>query len=421
MQGHRRPAPEGLIEAAPVALRAGERGRSRPDQNGLMPGWRAVRRWLRAHPRIADAILAAMLFAAGVLGRPHDREATIVVDGRAVLLLAAACAVLILRRARPVLVWALTLVIGVLGVVLTDGPTPAIVASFVALSTLASRRRPPVTLVSAAVTAASYLLTSVNADQWLSGMTFAVVGWSGLAAALGAAVQNQRAVVAAAEERAVRAEQSRDEEAQRRVAEERLRIARDLHDVVAHHISVINVQSGVVRHLQQTDPEQARQANELVREASRTALSELAAILGLLRSTPSGESKQPAPSLEQAEELLAGLRQAGIHAVWRVTGPPYPLPALVDLTAYRIVQESLTNAVKHGAGDADVSLEYRPTLLAITVSNSVPKPGPGTDFALGHGLIGMRERVQSVGGRITVGPAPAGRFVMTVELPRELK
>jgi signal transduction histidine kinase len=385
-----------------------------------MRGWSGVRGWLRAHPRIADGALAAVIFVAGVSARPGDEHRlAVVLNARDVLLLAAACAALIFRRTYPVAVWGLTLAVGVLSVVVAHGPTPAIVPSLVALYTLATRLSLPWTAASALATAGPYLLSSVTAARQLTGITYAVVGWSGMVAAIGAAVKNQRAIVAAAEDRAVRAEQTREEEAQRRVAEERLRIARELHDVVAHHISVINVQSGVVRHLLESDPEQARTAITLVREASRTALTELSAILGLLRTNENGEATQPAPSLGQAEELLTSMRQAGLRAVWRLTGQPVPLPPLIDLTAYRIVQESLTNAAKHGNGDADVAIEYEPALVRIVVSNSLREGAPAPAGA-GHGVIGMRERVSSVGGRLTLGPAPAGRFMVTAELPLEL-
>jgi signal transduction histidine kinase len=383
-------------------------------------GWGSLRAWLVGHPRIADAVLAGAVGAVCLLlPWRGDHRPSVAPGAWSVALTALAAASLFFRRANPVVVWGLTVVIGAVGAGSAEGPPITVVPSFVALYTLASRLPLSRTAFAATATAGAPLVASLLADRWVGELAYGVLGWSGTAAAIGAVVRSQRAIIAAAEERAERAERTREEEAQRRVADERLRIARELHDVVAHHISVINVQAGVVRHLMDTDPEQARAAIVLVRESSRAVLSELSAILGLLRTNEDLNPTQPAPSLGQAEELVASMRHAGMEAVWRLTGQPTPLPPLIDLIAYRIIQESLTNAAKHGNGDAEVSIEYEPRVVRIVVSNST-KPVGTARPGRGHGVIGMRERVGSVGGRIELGPTRDGRFVLTAELPLEL-
>jgi signal transduction histidine kinase len=235
---------------------------------------------------------------------------------------------------------------------------------------------------------------------------------------VGVAVRSQRAAVEAAEARARQAEATREEEAERRVTDERLRIARELHDVVAHHISVVNVQAGVARHLLESQPEQARNALSLVREASRTVLSEMSTVLGLLRTGEDETPMAPAPGLEGAGTLVDSMRRAGLEVAERVEGEPYALPEIANLTAFRVVQESLTNALKHGTGTAELKLEYSPTAVVIEIRNPVRDVvTPST--AGGHGLVGMRERVTSLGGRFTTDPQPDGWFTVRAQIPRE--
>jgi signal transduction histidine kinase len=242
------------------------------------------------------------------------------------------------------------------------------------------------------------------------------LAWSGLATAVGIAVKNQRAVVAAAVERAERAEQSREEEADRRVEQERLHIARELHDVVAHHISIINVQSGVALHLIDSRPELARESIGHVRDSSQEVMREMSTLLGLLRTTEDGSQIQPAPGLAQLSELVESMRRTGLHVTLNEQGRPYTLSPLVDLTAYRTVQESLTNAHKHGTGTADVRLRYGQATVTIEVENPIADDTRVRE-PLGHGLVGMRERVVAVGGQIDVGPTGRGTFAVHVEIP----
>jgi signal transduction histidine kinase len=257
---------------------------------------------------------------------------------------------------------------------------------------------------------------AVNGVEWLGDVTYTLTAVSAMACAIGFAVRGQRALVAAAEDRALRAELTREEEALRRVTQERLRIARELHDVLAHHIAVVNVQAGVAQHLIAADPQAATAAIGHVRESSRVALSEMSTVLGLLRSSDDATSTQPAPGLAQADELVESVRRSGLAVSWRVTGTPRVLPPATDLTAYRLVQESLTNAGKHGSGGVDVTIDYRAADVVLEVLN--PMRAGAVVGAGGLGMIGMRERVAAVGGSLDVGPQ-GGRFVVHAELPAQ--
>jgi signal transduction histidine kinase len=232
----------------------------------------------------------------------------------------------------------------------------------------------------------------------------------------GEAVRHKRALFAELMERAQRAEQTREEEARSRVAAERMRIARELHDVVAHGIAMINVQAGVAAHVIDTQPDQAKTALLHIKDASKTALAELRTTLGLLRQE--GETEvpiEPAPGLGQLDALVAAARRSGLSVT--VKGEIRPLPPALDLAAYRIAQEALTNVVKHAnATLATVTLTYTDECVVLEVADDGVGVAAPFDSG-GHGLVGMRERATAVGGRLTAGPAEAGGFLVQVELP----
>jgi signal transduction histidine kinase len=240
-----------------------------------------------------------------------------------------------------------------------------------------------------------------------------------VAAALfaGIAVANRRAYVASIHDRA-------QEEARRRVDEERLRIARELHDVVAHTMATINVQAGAAAHVLPTRPEAAAEALQAIKAASKEGLRELRAILNVLRQADEADPTQPAPGTAQLETLVDGARRAGLETTLTVTGKPSPLPAAVDLAAYRIVQESLTNAIRHaGPAEAAVALCYGDGELRIDVADTgrgqsagAVTGGTGSEGA-GHGLAGMRERAAAVGGSVETGPSPGGGYRVAARLP----
>ncbi|MEU8916957.1 MULTISPECIES: sensor histidine kinase [Streptomyces] len=406
--------------------------------------------WHRTHPLAFDAVLAGAVFACVLLGAVvgpqgphgprfvgHEPSATTVV------LAALACAALVLRRRLPRTVLAVTGVLTIVELLArsSDPRAPVAAAAVIALYSLASRTDRPTTwrvgaLTVVVLTAAAMLY---GPRPWYAQENLGIFAWTGMAAAAGDAVRSRRAFVTAIRERAERAERTREEEARRRVAEERMRIARELHDVVAHHIALVNVQAGVASHVMDNRPDQAKQALAHVREASRSALEELRATVGLLRQSDDPKAPtEPAPGLGVLDQLVDGFVRAGIPVDLELPQAPRPLPASVDLTAYRVVQEALTNVHKH-AGEgarATVRIGHSDTTLTVTVlddgagragvprqkGGDRPPVEPGAsggpeDSGGGHGLIGMRERVFALRGTVVTGPRAAGGFQVRVTLP----
>ncbi len=214
------------------------------------------------------------------------------------------------------------------------------------------------------------------------------------------------------------AEASRREQARRAVLEERSRIARELHDVVAHHMSMVAVQAETAPYRISGLPEEGVRDFAAIGETAREALNEMRRLLGVLRSDADPAERAPQPGLGHLGELVDGARGAGLPATMTVTGEPRPLPAGVELSAYRIVQEALSNAARHAAGAAtvDVEVSYEPDRLLVSVTDDGPGPAgpPGPDA---HGLLGMSERVAMLGGTFRAGPGPAGGFRVAAELP----
>jgi signal transduction histidine kinase len=220
----------------------------------------------------------------------------------------------------------------------------------------------------------------------------------------------------AAEVRAVRAEGEREAAARIAVAEERTRIARELHDVVAHAVSVMVLQVGAVRHKLPDALAEDRDALRSVERAGRTALAEMRRLLSAMRREGDEVEFVPQPGLDGLDALLDEVGRAGLPARLHVDGEPFPLPRGVDLSAYRIVQEGLTNALKHArASDADVTVRYRPDEVEIEVRDN--GEGAATSDGLGHGLVGVRERVKLYGGEMSAGTVPEGGFVLSTRLP----
>jgi signal transduction histidine kinase len=204
------------------------------------------------------------------------------------------------------------------------------------------------------------------------------------------------------------------EEGRRRADEERLRVARELHDVVSHSIAMINFRAGVALHVIDRRPEEAKAALEAIRQGSTGAMQELRAALGVLRD-PGGSPRAPGPGLAQLGELVAGVAGAGRAVEVVVEGDPAELPPAADLAAYRVVQESLTNVVRHaGPAAATVRVAYQPGQVVVEVSDDGPGPAAGP----GSGITGMRERVTATGGHLDAGPQPGGGFRVTARLPR---
>ncbi|GHE88915.1 two-component sensor histidine kinase [Streptomyces spiralis] len=384
---------------------------------------------IKAHPLALDAALAAAVLVCMVVGSFADPRGENGVSWAvrrpellSLVLMTLGAAALVLRRRAPRTVLAVTGTVSVLECVTGDPRAPVAMSAVIALYTVAATTDRPTTwrlgLTTMTVLTGAAMLGGTL--PWYAQENLAIFAWTGMAAAGGDAVRSRRAFVRAMQERAERAERTREEEARRRVAEERLRIARDLHDVVAHHIALVNVQAGVAAHVMDKRPDQAKEALAHVREAGRSALNELRATVGLLRQSDDPEAPtEPAPGLHRLDELVGTFRSAGLHVEVARADQGTTLPAAVDLAAFRIVQEALTNVQKHAGGQAraEVSVVRVGPNVEITVLDDGAGGGQDPATGGGHGLLGMRERVTAIGGTLTTGPRYGGGFRVHAILP----
>ena len=238
---------------------------------------------------------------------------------------------------------------------------------------------------------------------------------------IGDYLRTRRAYVAQLEERAARLERERDQNRRLAADEERTRIARELHDVVAHDVSVIAIQAGAARAVQGSKPEAAAQALGLIETTARDTLIQLNRLLGVLRgSNGAAPDRSPQPGIGQLAGLVDELRAAGLEVDARVEGDAAPLPPALELSAYRILQEATTNVLKHAqAHRVDIRVHYSPAVLALDVRDDGAGNGADPASSSGHGLIGMRERVALFGGQLRAGRDPAGGFSVHARLPIE--
>ncbi|MFE5038217.1 sensor histidine kinase [Streptomyces sp. NPDC056683] len=379
------------------------------------------REWVDAHTRIRDvtppllitvAAVPATALAHGQWGQPRMTE---------VAWVALSCLPLLVRYRWPVHVVAAVVAAQITQVTVGQNSAMVAVPAIVALYTVGVLRPWRTAWLTGAIAAAALSAagTVLARPAVISSDMLVWFDVLMLATGFGVAVRSRRERLASIEARAVRAEETREAEARRRVAEERVRIARELHDVVAHHITLVNAQAGVAQHLVRTDAEKAYRALGAIKETSRAALEELRATVGLLRYSDDDTplSLVPAPGLDDLDDLVDGFRKAGQDIRLDKTGRPRQLAPSTDLAAYRIIQEALTNTHKHaGAALARVTLSYGDQTLQITVTDNghgTAKQGPGT----GHGLIGMRERATAFGGTLAAGPEPHGGYRVHAELP----
>jgi signal transduction histidine kinase len=271
--------------------------------------------------------------------------------------------------------------------------------------------------VAAAVLSVAVVLAGVATGRDEPLMYLVFVGWAGAAVFLGDALGARREHLAEARAWAGELERTREAEAARRVAEERLRIARDLHDSVAHSMATINVQAGAAAHVVDRRPQAAKEALAAIQQASGEVLEELAALLGLLRGGHV-DDRAPVPSLSGVGDLVELARTGGLDVTLAADGLSESVAQPVSAAAYRVVQESLTNVVRHAGGArADVCLVVGEGMLEVSVVDGGGKPGSATS-GLGMGLLGMRERVAATGGTLEAGPRPGGGFGVVARWPR---
>jgi signal transduction histidine kinase len=399
-----------MTTAARVAYRSPMRSASeaptRPDRGlfGIVPPGRATDVAVAALVAVAQLGLTSL-----AAHRQPDRQA---LDLLAYLLLAAGPVALLWRRRSPAVVLAAVMASSVLYFALGYPYGPAWLALIVAFWTAVTGGARRFAWATAVVGLAAYFTLAALLDR-VAPATAATIaahlGWLLL-------VLSVSEVGLAARQRRQAAERTRAEEARRRAGEERMRIARELHDVLAHNISLINVQAGVALHLMDEQPGQSRTALVAIKQASNDALGELRSVLDVLRQGDEAPPRAPASGLAQLDSLVAGAGATGLEVRTQVEGLPRPLPAGTDLAAFRIVQESLTNVTRHaGPAGATVLVRYGGDELTVQVDDD--GRGQAAAGGSGNGIRGMRERVAALGGELATGPRPGGGFRVKARLP----
>jgi signal transduction histidine kinase len=383
----------------------------------------AIYAWLRRHPQFVDGLLALVIAGLGsawIVNSPAEWG----------ILTPFLVVPVVFRRRAPVAAFAVAVAAGAFQVLLTPGAgaSASDLAIVVLLYTLAAYRprRESVAgliicLLGGAV--ASVAVHSAGGVPRIEGLSMGAVKYGGTALVawvLGDSMRYRRAYYVALEERAARLEAERDAQAKISAAAERARIARELHDVIAHNVSVMVVQADGASYALRAEPERARQALAAISSTGRQALAEMRRLLGVLRSGDTSADLAPQPGLDQVRELLDQARGAGLSVSLTLEGPPRPLSEGAELAAYRVVQESLTNTRKHGGvlAAAAVTLRYEPDGLVVKVTDDGrgdTAPGGGTGHGLG--LTGMRERIEMYGGSVQAGPLPAGGYQVVARLP----
>ena len=369
----------------------------------------------RVDPRIWDALLALGVVAGGVLAfalRQHRPDEPPAALGFALVVVAGTS--LAWRRRAPLTV--ATIVSAAVATGALFGYWPEFVALlWIAVYSAAAyteRDRlirvllPVAVLTSVAISVGERWDRGLN---WIEILTDLVVTF-GVPVLLGRMTFNRR-------RRIVRDREFATREA---VAAERAAIARELHDVVAHHMSVMVVQAGAARAVSGSDPAATAEALRQIEASGRTGLTEMRRLLEVLKAEDDGDDRAPQPGLARLGELLDAMRASGLSVEAVVEGSPRPLSPGVDLSAYRIVQEALTNALRHAGGaSARVVLRYEPDAVELEIADDGPGPAEDLEASGGHGLIGMRERIQLFGGELEAGPRPDGGFLVRARLPPE--
>jgi signal transduction histidine kinase len=374
----------------------------------------------RRHGFDALVVLAAVAGALGVAVRQDDPDAPTSPLWFSISATALIVLPLLARRRHPfgapVLVW----IVGP-AATFVDGRlipfSPSITAVGLAAAFLLGNLRNPVQAwLGLAVVVAGTGVIVYNGDNRSPGEFFFIPIFFGIGWLAGYALRERAEQAEAAEDRAAQAERERDAASRLAVAEERARIARELHDVVAHAVSVMVLQVGAVRHKLPGDLAEDREALEGVETAGRTALVEMRRLLAAMRREGDEAELAPQPGLDRLDALAEEVGRAGLPVRLHVDGDPVPLPRTLDVSAYRIVQEGLTNALRHArASAADVTVRYLPGELEIEVRDD--GRGAASSDGPGHGLVGVRERVKIYGGEMTAGAADGGGFVLAATLP----
>ncbi|MEU6974423.1 MULTISPECIES: sensor histidine kinase [unclassified Streptomyces] len=389
--------------------------------------------FIRRHPTGVDTFWAVVLFGLSLLWVGSGSPAGTNIAGY-LAVGALYSLVIALRRRAPERMLVLTVLLGLVQLAFGIVPFMADFAMLVIIYTVAAHDGPRWAsrlalaggLAAATLSQLRWPLEESRSSAATVFFTIIMTVPFALAWVLGDSLRTRRAYFAQLEERASRLEKEREAQAKVAVAAERARIARELHDVVAHNVSVMVVQADGAAYVMDSSPETAKQALETIAGTGRQALAEMRRLLGILRTGEHQEAGEyvPQPDVQQIEDLVEQVRGAGLAVDFKVEGTPRPLPSGVELTAYRIVQEALTNSRKHGGPDvgASVRLVYFDDGLGLLVEDDgrgAPQEmyEDGGADGRGHGLIGMRERVGMVGGTLDAGPRPGGGFRISALLP----
>lgn len=372
--------------------------------------------WLRADVRRFDLAVAATTMAMGnllLIGAP-DRFDT---GWPEVAAGVGAFGLVLFRRYRPPALLVVAMVWTAVHIGIYQRPTPTIFAVIVLLATTCVRlERWPAIGVGAGIGVSLYVLGLISNDAEL-GDARAVIGiaWTAMSVGIADAVRSWRRYRESADAQLRSTLLAAEARTRQEVSEERLAIARELHDLLAHNLSVMNVQTGAAQHLLRSDPDRAEESLAAARAAGRNVLDELRELLSVLRhdDTADGSPTASLPTVDELPALVDTMRSAGMTVEWRRAGEPRSLAPAVSLAAYRIAQEALTNAAKHGAGAADFDTVWGDDGVTLRVANPSLEP---TGRAGGHGLVGMRERAAANGGHLAAEHHD-GRFVVTAWLP----
>ncbi|WP_375387454.1 sensor histidine kinase [uncultured Amnibacterium sp.] len=373
---------------------------------------------------VTDVLIAALQIGAAFV--PFGGPLAPAADGlRAVPLLAAGAVALPFRRRWPVQSFIACVVIACVGALIgLDTPAFVLPVAVCMFAVAASRDRRTTVLLAAGAAVVLPLVSLVNGPSlsqypaaFLSARAVQLAAIVAFAAAAGGATRARRATLAAYADRAARAEQSREAEARHRVAEDRLAIARDLHDLVAHQIAVINLNAGVASRAVRDRPAEAEESLRVIGEASRSVITEIGELLALLRAPGDDPAAVTPPAgLQRLDALIDLFEQHGLRVAQHREGDPATVPPEVGSVAYRVIQEGLTNAHKHGADSAvRLAMTTDAQALRIELDNRTDAWG-GTPVA-GHGLTGMRERVAALGGALDAAIGDDGRFRLVARLP----
>ncbi|MEY9847615.1 sensor histidine kinase [Streptacidiphilus sp. MAP5-3] len=381
--------------------------------------------WFRRHPTVSDTAWAALVFLLSLMGVIGQRSI-----GQ-LLLAFALCCLMCVRRIYPDAAMWTAVALAFAQMAYGNNVYPSDIALLVLTYGAAAFGRPWTSRCALVLAFLSgpFAILAFNSGPQHGIVTLTVISLVAstpfvLSWVLGRFTSIRRAYYAQLEDRAARLERERDAQAKIAVAAERARIARELHDVVAHNVSVMIVQADGASYVMDSSPEQAKEALATIAGTGRQALAEMRRLLGLLRAEDSVGEYVPQPGVEQLPDLLEQVRSAGLPVEFRIEGEPRPLPRGVELTAYRIVQEALTNARKHGGPEASakVQLRFHDGDLAMIIEDdgrgaSAELARGGGEDGFGHGLIGMRERVGMVGGSLDAGPRSGGGFRIEAVLP----